>query len=286
MKIKLFAAAVASALFFVCSAAPSAESPVAAATLEVTYVANEGFLISSAGRKLLIDALFRKGVEGYATPSPGVRENLERARSPFDGVDLILATHYHADHFDAESVAAHLERNPQALFFSTNQAVDKLKATGKFAAFKDRVTALLPKEGERFKRTHRGLHAQFLNIHHGRGTPTENLGFLVELDGKKLLHIGDSAAEAEVFQKYELVKDGIDVAFLPYWYFFDDGWKKAVGEQIQPRHIVLMHIPPDVDAFDSEVKKQGGWRKVWARIKTEFPNAVFFERELEKKTFD
>ncbi len=273
-----------------CQAAPPAPpeqlappARAAAAALEVTYLANEGFMIAGGGRKALIDALFREGVDGYAAPSPATRELLEQARSPFDGVDVALATHYHDDHFDAEAVLAHLTNNPQAFFFSTNQAADKLRATGQFDAFKTRVVATLPKEGERFHSGHRSLYVQLLNIHHGRGRPIENLGFIVEIAGKRVLHIGDSDAEAAVFQKYELVKDRIDVAFLPFWYFLNDDFKRAVREQIQPRHIVVMHI--ELDTFLNRVRT-GAWQKMWARIKAEFPNAVYFAKELEKKSFD
>jgi L-ascorbate metabolism protein UlaG (beta-lactamase superfamily) len=250
----------------------------------ISYLANEGFLIEVDGKKVLIDALFRSGVEGYALLSTANREKLESAASPFDGVDLALATHYHADHFDAQAVAAHLSRNPQALFISTPQAVEKLKAVGGFDRIKDRIVAASPREGERITRTHRGVTVQMLNIHHGRNRPVQNLGFIVEIGGRKFLHIGDSEAEDFVFKNYAIAKDGIDVAFIPYWYFFDAGWKRAVRDQIRAKQIVLMHIPPRVDQFDSQVKKLGGWAKVWAGIKAEFPNAVYFDKELVSRT--
>jgi L-ascorbate metabolism protein UlaG (beta-lactamase superfamily) len=253
--------------------------PVKSGALEVTYLANEGFMIAGGGKKVLIDALFREGVGGYAVLSTATRALLEQARSPFDGVDVALATHFHADHFDAEAVLAHLKNNSQVFFFSTNQAADKLQATGQFDAIKTRVVATLPKEGERSHNKHRGLRVQLLNIHHGRGRPIENLGFIVEIAGKRILHIGDSEAEAAAFQKYEVIEDSIDVAFLPFWYFVNDDFKQAVREQIRPRHIVVMHI--ELDTFRS-----GSWQKKWAQIKAGFPNAVYFAQELERKNFD
>ncbi|MCL4703739.1 MBL fold metallo-hydrolase [bacterium] len=256
-----------------------ANVPDKAGALEVTYLANEGFMIAGGGKKVLVDALFREGVAGYAVISPTTRELLEQARAPFDNVDAAFATHFHADHFDAEAVLAHLKNNPQSFFFSTNQAADKLRATGRFEAIKTRVNAALPKEGERFHYEHRDLRVQLLNLHHGRTRPIENLGFIVEIGGKRILHIGDSVAEAAVFQKYEVAKESIDVAFLPFWYFFNDDFKRAVREQIRPRHIVVMHI--ELDSF-----RNGSWQKKWAQIKTEFPNAVYFAQELEKKNFD
>lgn len=258
----------------------SASSP----SLEISYLANEGFLVNVDGKKVLIDALFRGGVEGYALLSKANREKLEGASSPFDGVDLVLATHHHADHFDAQAVAAHLSRNPLALFISTPQAIEKLKAVGGFDRISDRIVAASPKEGERITRAHRGVTVQMLNIHHGRNRPFQNLGFIVEIGGKKFLHIGDSEAEDFVFKNYAIAKDGIDVAFIPYWYFFDAGWKRAVRDHIQARQVVLMHIPPRIDQFDSHVRKMGGWTKVWAGIKAEFPTALYFDKELVSRT--
>lgn len=253
------------------------QSSVAPATtgtgaLEVTYLANEGFMLAGGGRKVLIDALFGEGLKGYAAVSPARRALLEGARAPFDDVDVVCATHFHGDHFNAEPVLAHLTNNPQAFFFSTPQAADKLRATGKFETIKARVVAALPPEGERLRSGHRGVSVQMLNIHHGRTRPVENLGFVIELAGKRILHIGDSEAEPAVFQKYEVLKDRIDVAFLPTWYFENDEFKRAVREQIQPRHIVVMHVPPD-------------FQKKWTRIKAEFPNAVYLAQEMEKKSF-
>jgi L-ascorbate metabolism protein UlaG (beta-lactamase superfamily) len=255
----------------------------AANALEVTYLANEGFMIAGGGKKILIDALFGEGLDGYAVVSPAQRALLEQASEPFANVDAVFATHFHDDHFNAAAVIAHLMRNPQAFFFSTPQAADKLKAIGQFDSIKTRVVAALPKEGERFHSGHRGLHAQLLNIHHGRARPIENLGFIVEIAGKRILHIGDSEAEATVFQKYEVAKDRIDIAFLPFWYFLNDDFKRAVREQIQPRHIVVMHI--ESDSFLNRIRS-GDWQSKWAKIKAEFPNAVFFAKEMEKKSFD
>lgn len=86
-----------------------------------------------------------------------------------------------------------------------------------------------------------------------------------------------------MFQKYEVVKDRIDVAFLPFWYFLNDDFKRAVREQIQPRHIVVMHI--ESETFINKVRN-GSWQNKWTSIKAEFPNAVYFSKELEKKSFD
>ncbi len=263
----------------------AAQGQPAAGSLEVTYLANEGFMIAGGGRKVLIDAVFRDGVRGYAVLSQVTRERIEQARDAFADVDALFATHFHDDHFDPDAVSSHLAHNPHAFFFSTNQALDKLRANNRYDALRNRIVTTLPKEGERFHTGHRSLYVQLLNIHHGRKRPIENLGVLIEIAGKRILHIGDSEAEAAVFQKYDMTRDRVDIAFLPYWYFFEEDKKDAVRKYIQPRHIVLMHLPPDIDGYGG-AGKHGGWQQVWAKIKAEFPGAVVFAKEMEARKFD
>ena len=97
-------------------------------TVEVTYLANEGFLIQSGNKKILIDALFRGELAPYAGIPGEWREKLETAKAPFDAVDLVLVSHVHSDHFDAASVARHLAHNPHAILVSSPQVVEKVRA--------------------------------------------------------------------------------------------------------------------------------------------------------------
>ena len=57
--------------------------------------------------------------------------------------------------------------------------------------------------------------------HSGHLRTTENLGYLLTVNGKKLLHVGDADMSAENFEPYKLNNESIDVAFLPFWYLTD-----------------------------------------------------------------
>lgn len=262
-------------------------SPVATGTsgeIEITYIANEGFLLAAAGKKVLIDALFREGVAGYETAPVAVREKLEKAIPPFAQTDLLLASHFHADHFDPLSVAEHLRHNPTALFVSTTQAVARLQAvTSATEAVKARAIGLTPPEGERRQINHQGIEVELLLLHHGRNRPIENLGLLIHLDGRKLLHIGDTEATAADFAQYNLTRDKLDFAFVPYWHLRSEGMKKTVREQINPRHLIVMHLPPPDSRID--FTSQAERARVLADIMADFPNAVIFAQPMEQKTF-
>ena len=267
------------------SAAPSAAAGKNRGPVEVTYVGNEGFLIVSGGKKVLVDALYREGVPGYVVLPVRLRQVIERAGAPFDKIDLVLATHFHADHFDPAAVGAYLLSSNSALFVSTHQSMDRLR--GQLSSNPQIVKwarAEFPIEGRRIKLAHHGVSLEVLNVHHGRGRTIENLGFIIELNGWRFLHIGDSQGGAEDFRRNNLHEEKFDVAFIPYWYLAYDGMTAAITEVIRADRIVAMHVPPR-GLRNSHLSGLGGWDGMKKKIKPVFPNVVFFENEMEKKTF-
>src|SRR5215204_6090216 len=109
---------------FIPSTDESEEIP-AAASIEVRYIANEGVLVSSPDKRILIDGLHRRYKDDYAFLPDAEREKIESARPPFDKVDLVLVSHMHGDHFHPESLGLYLKNNTKALFASSQQVVDE-----------------------------------------------------------------------------------------------------------------------------------------------------------------
>ncbi len=280
---------VAISCLCVCLLAAAAGSSGAAGKnrepIEVTYVGNEGFLIVSGGKKVMVDALYREGVPGYVVLPMKLRQTIERADPPFDKIDLVLATHFHADHFDPAAVGAYLRSTNGALFVSTPQSVDRVRGqmSGNPQTIK-RVREMFPLEGRRIRLNHHGVSIEVLNVHHGRGRGVENLGFIIELDGWRFLHIGDSQGDADDFRRNKLHEETFDVAFIPYWYLAYDRMTATVTEVIRAERIVAMHIPPR-GLSNSHLIALGGWEGMKKKIKPVFSNVIFFENEMEKKTF-
>lgn len=261
-----------------------AGEPAPAGGLEITYVGNEGFLIASGETKVLVDALYRQGVAGYLVHPPALREKLESAAPPFDGVDIVLATHFHADHFDAGAVAAHLEASPGALFVSTPQAVEKMRAGSGWPGIRDRVRETFPPVGDRFMVTHGGATVTAVNLHHGRGRPIQNLGFIIEVGGRRLLHMGDTQASREDLAPHRLEDSGIDICLIPYWYLTDGSLREAAMREVRPRTVVPIHIPA-ADAPASYFGEPGALEGLLAAIDEAHPGAVIFREPLERRTF-
>ena len=262
------------------SAAPvvteSAATPTQAPTVEITYIANEGVLISADGKQVLIDGLHREYGPEYAFLPQAEREKIETAKAPFDKIDLILVSHRHLDHFHPESIGLHLQHNPKAILVSSQQVVDEVEKNFKdYQAIRARVTGATPPWKEKVAMKVADIDFEILNLRHGTGrhATIQNLGHIIKLGGKKLLHIGDADTAVENFEKFNLDEEEIDIAFLPVWFLFGSDGQTLVREHIKPKQIIAVHISP------SE-----GERTI-TQIKQAFPGAVAFTTMLEKRQY-
>lgn len=241
----------------------------------ITYIANEGVLINDGDRKIAIDGMFRH-LPGYPRPSDSVRHQIENALGPFADVELVLATHHHADHFDAKVVGWHLAANPKATFVAAKQVTDALasgfQGAGQFAS---RMREVTPDFGQRKNLRVADIDLTVLRLRHGN---TMNVGFLLDFDGSKVLHLGDSDGTVANFDSFDLQKEGIDIALAPYWYGLDEESRRVIREHIAPKQVIFFHIPednPDDAYLQKHMQEVGGRAGLTARIQKEFPQALF-----------
>ena len=66
------------------AAPPELERPGRAAGVTITFLANEGVMLSSGSQTVLIDALFLKYGPGYAVPADSTQASLQHARAQGD----------------------------------------------------------------------------------------------------------------------------------------------------------------------------------------------------------
>lgn len=93
----------------------------------LTYIANAGVLLNLQGKKILIDGLCREGFDLYPPTPDKIVEDILSGLPPYDGIDLMLFTHHHGDHFDPELVAAYVRNGGTATVVSTEKAIALLK---------------------------------------------------------------------------------------------------------------------------------------------------------------
>jgi L-ascorbate metabolism protein UlaG (beta-lactamase superfamily) len=247
---------------------PAMASQATPATVEATtvrYVANSGMLVTTGGRRFLVDAPIRDGIPPYATSSPAERELLERAREPYAGVDAILITHWHEDHFSPEAVAAHLASSPRTLLISSPEVVDRVRAVAP-ALPAAQLRGVLPAPGSSEAVDVAGLSVHVLRIRHNptRRLPEQHVGFLIG-GPSPVLHVGDADPKADNFARLRSLP-AVDLACLPFWYLTDVPNRLMVGESIRPRRIVAMHVPPGDAAQVASTLRNAGVRAVVAAV--------------------
>ena len=221
------------------SAAPSAP-------LVLTYLANEGVLLSVGDKKVLIDALFDKPNPEYRAPAPEVVDSLVKGTPPFDGVDLLLVTHDHPDHFDAALAARYMAASTGTTLVGPADAVASLrKAAGEaWAGIEPRVVSLDLKVGERAAREFKGIPVTaFRTLHSGDRESPMNLLFLLEMDDWRVFHEGDAPSNVEAISGFGLGNPPIDLDLVHYWYPLEPKAAKLLQEVLKPAHIALMHLP-------------------------------------------
>ncbi|TFG76458.1 MAG: MBL fold metallo-hydrolase, partial [Chrysiogenales bacterium] len=121
--------------------------------LMLTYVANMGVMVSSGDFKVLIDGLFDKPSQYYRVPSPDTLKAVMKGEAPFDGIDLVLFTHKHSDHFDAALAVRYMEARPEPILVAPSDAVEAMrKAAYDWSRIEPRLVPIDLKVGKNVKR--------------------------------------------------------------------------------------------------------------------------------------
>lgn len=247
-------------------------------TVEVTYIAGEGVLLSSGEDRVLVDGLHRLYQREYAHLPAREQELIETAQAPFDGIDVVLVSHMHGDHFHPTAVRRHLEHNASSLLVSSQQVTDAVKkdASGN-AGVLSRITAMTPEPGTSATRAIGSITVQFLGLPHGgsRWQSMQNLGHVITIGGKKFLHVGDTEGTIADFAPFKLADAGIDVALLPSWILSEGEGPEVVMRHIKPKQIVAVHLGSS--AVDNQ--------PVINRIQQVFPEAAVFATLLERRRY-
>lgn len=192
-------------------------------TSRLTALGNAGFRIEHAGRVVLVDPFFARRDSptlGFEIPA-----------------DLILITHDHWDHFDAEAVAEATERWPACRVGGPRRVTNRLRGRVPEARLL-LLEAPEPSRGQCYPyvQAQAGkIQVRAYRTFHGTG----HNSYLVEQAGLRWLHDGDN----ERTQPYDVARLGsLDFLFLCPWQ--GSAWSDFV-RQLQPRCWVLQHLDED-----------------------------------------
>ena len=187
----------------------SAKDSILSASLGKTWLfwmGQAGFIIKSSEGKLLgIDLYLSECVEpveghvGYHRLMPQIVDPAEL------NLDVVIATHFHRDHFDIDAMPQLMANGKTQLFcaYDCKDDVENLNI--------DKQSVQYVKAGESYDFA--GFHIDFIHSDHGAGAPLEAAP-IVSVDGKHILEAGDTSLHLD--WKNEYLKAGaLDVLIAP-----------------------------------------------------------------------
>lgn len=228
--------------------------------VEITYIANEGFLIKAGDKKVLIDALFGDKDYGFCDiPTETTMNAILKNEGNYKNIDLITTTHAHVDHSYPPFVIEHLINNTKGKFISCKQTFDVLKKQENYEKVKDKLIEITPEYSTCSDTNINGIGVRVYRLAHGpyytidsvsgekvnRHQNVQNVGFLFNIDGIKVFHSGDSDENGITeYEHFRLDKEDIDIAFLGRGFILKPGCKgyEIAKNYIKAKNIVLMHI--------------------------------------------
>ncbi|MFQ5599204.1 MAG: MBL fold metallo-hydrolase [Candidatus Krumholzibacteriia bacterium] len=247
-----------------------------APTLEVTFLIHDGFLLRSDGRTVLIDAFVEVGEASRGSLPPEVYEEMLAGNPPFSSVLLSLASHAHNDHFEPTVAGSFLRKHPETVLASSPDVLEALRADyPEYEAVKDQLKEVRTEKNEIVSLTLSGIRVDFLQFGHQASLfyPEKVLGHIVHLGGKKILHFGDSELLIERLEPYHLESRGIDVAFLPSWFFESENARAILEKHIGAEKLIAMRLPP------SEMEE------AISAVSGRFPDVLFLKTPMQSLEF-
>ena len=212
--------------------------------LQLTYLANEGFLAEVGDITLLFDAFLAQPFAGYPALPENILSRLRTASPPFDSIDLALTSHNHADHFQGRVARDFLLASKRTPLTGTPQVLETLNSTEGWPQDQsERVFSAYPKSGTSNKHSFDDIHIELLRMPHGGMPDVENLGSLVRVKGHTILHLGDAATDLENFAPYEEQLKQADLVLAPVWFFATEKGQAIMKRFFPAKAKVAMHFP-------------------------------------------
>ncbi len=254
--------------------------------IKVTYIANMGFMVSSVSKTVMIDALFGTS-SSYLYPSALVIDKINQLNKPFESVDLMMVTHAHYDHFSAPMVAEYLSKNSSVKVVCNKPTLSGLKGIENYTVDTSRIVAITPDLYKSIDTTVNKIDVKILRLRHTGGNGrNENLGFIFDLDGVKVLHVGDATGRVseqavisgiQEFDSLGFENLDIDIAILNRGSLWgvDAPGIEIIEKYIKPKHIILGHFSIGNKDGEEEV-----FRAI-EKLKDSLPGITILEESMQ-----
>lgn len=241
---------------------------------KATFIANGGVLIQYQNSKVLIDGLYDADNPKFDAPSSTITKKMIAGTSPYNGIDFLLATHAHTEHFDAAMTAHFLLKNRDAIAVTTRHAADSIAAFEGSEMIIDQVRQVpFVKTWSTYAKDEAIVRAAYVKHAGKKNAKIQLLMFLVNIGGKKILHIGDAAQDLSRFEYLNLAGEEIDIAFIPFWFMTNIYGVEAVKKYFNPKKVVAIRFPA------------AGSPSSLAKIKQQAPGTIIFDNPGQSVSF-
>ena len=214
----------------------------AAEPVEIRMIANMGVLIGRGHNQVLIDAIFTDVYDGrFRIPSESDLQDMAEGQGGFSEVDLLLFTHMHGDHFNAEEVA---QVSTGVFVLGPDQVLDAVRAQGS-----DGVQVFDPGIDEPYVLAYSDtrpdggdMRVEARPVYHM--DEIENWAFAITFGETTVLHLGDANPDGADLSIWSDVD--VDAVLYPVWFAMSDEGN-ALLEQFWPDALqVAVHVPAHV----------------------------------------
>ncbi|MSQ98824.1 MAG: MBL fold metallo-hydrolase [Xanthomonadales bacterium] len=247
------------------------------ADVTVTQLANEGVILSDGGKnQVMIDGMVTEPYSLYGGLPENVVALYSRASGPFAEIEVALVSHQHHDHNQPAASCQLMQKSTGTLLVSSQQVVDLMhEKCRQLAVAGARIKVIDPQYGQPEVMQLGDIKITAFRLSHGGGkyAVLQNFGFLVEIGGMRVLHVGDADMNAADFIRAGVHSMGIDIALLPFWYFAPGPGGELVSTYIDVPHKIANHIPPGEMAETKEYM-QGA-----------YPDVLILENPMDQVSF-
>lgn len=248
---------------------PGCEELTSSDPVVLKYIGNLGVLISHQDKEVIIDGLLGN-VSGWIQPNAAELNKIINAQAPYDDIEVAGYTHGHGDHVSFSAVNNFLGNQPNTVFIGASQ-----EGVGNISP-QSRVQRA---DMARFTNEQYNINGVPITVYHTRHfnqfgndfSGVTNLSYLVELGGKKILHVGDFDYAQDNITALGLQAGEVDAIIMPAFNTLISTQNfNLIENMLAPTHIVAAHF------------QSGSVGPERTQVLNLVPNAVIFDNAGEE----
>jgi L-ascorbate metabolism protein UlaG (beta-lactamase superfamily) len=222
--------------------------------LEIVFIANGGLLIKSRQAKVLVDGVFQLKTitekkhntqnldadDIFSSIPDDILGRIVNGLEEFEGIDALLFTHFHKDHFNREKTIECLKKNHIGEIFLPEGMVSVNKQAEESGT--EVVVMRLP-FGVKEQIMVKDIRIQYFRASHSgeQYSQVENYCFLISVDNKNIYISGDADFSND-YQYKMLETEDVAVAFFNPLCFHSRSGRDLIN-RIHPKRVIMYHVP-------------------------------------------